>query len=111
MHLEERTELLGVRVVDAEGLRLGRLVTAYYTADPFAVVWLVVRLPGLSRRWRAVPAKDAGWADATQLRLRVAHRRAEVLASPAVDTNSMDTGPGRVPVERFYQSSSVGTPC
>jgi hypothetical protein len=111
MHLEEGIELLGVRVVDAEGRRLGRLATAYFTAEPFAVVWLVVRLPGLPRRWRAIPAQDAEWANATQVRLRVTHRRAEVLASPPVDTDSLDTSSGRAPVDRFYRSSPAYVPC
>jgi hypothetical protein len=66
-------------------------------------VWLVVRLPGLSRRWRAIPARDARWADATQVRLRVTYRRADVLASPEVTTETLDSSAGRDRVKQFYQ--------
>jgi hypothetical protein len=103
MRMEEGIELLGVRVVDADGHRLGRLASAYCTVDPSAVVWLVVRLPGLSRRWRAIPAADASWADATQIRLQVTWKRTEVLASPEVDADSLDSSAMRGLVERFYQ--------
>jgi hypothetical protein len=38
VRIEARIELLGVQVIDADGRRLGRVTTAYCTADPFAVV-------------------------------------------------------------------------
>jgi hypothetical protein len=57
-------------VVDEDGRRLGRLATAYgnYTPDLYHMVWLVVRLPGIRRRWRAIPARQACWDDAAQIR-------------------------------------------
>jgi hypothetical protein len=110
MRIEDGIDLLGVRVIDSDGRRLGRVATAYCTADPLAVVWLVVRLPGLSRRWRAIPAQDACWTDATHRRLGVTYQRAEVLASPDVTTDSLDFSAGRAPVERFYQPREVYSP-
>ena len=111
MRIEPGRWLLGVRVVDADGLRLGRVAAAYCTADPYAVVWVVVRLPGLRRRWRAVPADEACWADATQTRLRLVHRRVRVRASPAVDVDTLDSSAGRARVQRFYQPRPAYARC
>jgi hypothetical protein len=103
MQMEPGEQLLGVRVVDIGGNRLGRLAAAYCTPDPLVAVWLILRLTGVRRRWRAVPAQQARWTDATQTILRVGYPRSQVLSSPAVDENSLDTAAGRVPLEHFYQ--------
>lgn len=110
LRIEADPCLLGVRVVDIDGRRLGRLVAAYCTADPYMVAWVVVRLPGLRRHWRAVPAREAGWGDDTQTNLRVAHRRVQVLSSPAVDEDSLDTALGRARVARFYAAAGGDGP-
>ncbi len=102
MRIEPGTPVLGLRVVDPDGRRLGRLAAAYCTPDPLTAVWLVVRLPGVPRRWRAVPARDAVWHDPAQTTVRVAYPRPRVLASPPVDEDRMDTAAGRAPAERFY---------
>jgi hypothetical protein len=94
--------VLGLRVVDADGYSLGRVATAYCSPDPLRVVWLVVRVPGLRRRCRAVLASGACWHDEAHTVLRVSHRRAQVLSSPAADEESLDTALGRAPFEAFY---------
>jgi hypothetical protein len=89
-------------VVDEDGRRLGRLVAAYCAPDPYTVVWLVLRLPGVRRRWRAVPAELTQCNTASEISLQVPYRREQVLASPVVDEDSLDTSRCRGEVEAFY---------
>jgi len=106
------TELVGRPVVDEDGHRLGRVTTAYGTCTPdlYSVVWLVVRLPGIRRRWRAIPATEACWDDAGQTRLWVPYQRAQIQASPAVDHNALDDAARRNDVEQFYAAQTRISP-
>jgi hypothetical protein len=97
-------------VVDQDGYPLGRIAAAYCTPDPLTAVWFVLRLPGLRRRWRAVPARWAQWNDFTRTGLCVPYRREHVLASPVVDENSLDAAHYRGEVEVFYASRSPDPP-
>jgi hypothetical protein len=106
------THLLGMPVVDADGRRLGRVAAAYCTPAPYLVVWLVVRLPGVRRRWRAVPAEGAHRITGAATGLWVPYRREQVLASPVVDLDSLDSARRRAEVGAFYsraQSPSVAS--
>lgn len=110
MEIEWESRLLGVRVVDRDGHRLGRIAAAYYIPNPFTAVWFVLRLPGLRGRWRAVPARRAFWTDSAQTSVCVPYRRELVLASPVVDENSLDAVRRRGEVELFYASASGEPP-
>jgi hypothetical protein len=69
MNVQWQTQLRGRQVVDEDGRRLGRLATAYgnCTPDLYNVVWLVVRLPGIRPRWRAMPAEQTCGTPASQV--------------------------------------------
>jgi hypothetical protein len=106
-------EVLGLRVIDSDGRPLGRVGTAYCSSKPLALVWLVVRVSGLRRRFRAVPAFGACWNDHAGRVLRVRHRRSQVLASPIADDESLDTAHGRTRFEQFYAvtlQTAIATP-
>ena len=102
MEIEWGEDLLGLRVIDTDGRPLGRVAAAYCSPDPLTVVWLVVRVPGLRRRYRAVPAFGARWDDHARTVLHVCHSRAQVLSSPVADEDSLDTMLGRGRFEEFY---------
>jgi hypothetical protein len=108
MMIQRCERVLGVPVVDPDGNRLGRVAAAYCTPDPIRAVWLVLRLPGLRQRWRAVPAHNARWSNTAHTRLWVPHRRDQVLASPIVDEDSLDTAGGRGEVDLFYAAWPAG---
>ena len=106
MKIQWETQLLGLPVADEVGRRLGRVAAVYCTGDLSTVVWLVVRLPGIRRRWRAIPAGQACWDDAEQITLRVPFRRERVLASPNVDEDTLDSADRRNEVGQFYTARS-----
>jgi hypothetical protein len=108
--IEWDTQLLGSPVVDQDGHRLGRVAAAYCTPDLDTAVWFVLRLPGLRRRWRAVPARHADWNDTAHRSLWVPHRREQVLASPVVDEDSLEADGRRGEVEQFYAARPPGAP-
>jgi hypothetical protein len=95
-------------VLDVDGRRLGRVAAAYCTPAPDLVVWFVLRLPGLRRRWRAVPAEGAHWSTAARTVLWLADRRERVLGSPVVDEDSLGRARCRGEVEAFYAARHAG---
>ena len=106
MEIEWGDDPLGLRLIDTDGRPLGRVAAAYCSPHPLRVVWLVVRVPGLRRRCRAVPATSACWHDHARTALRVGHSRAQVLSSPVADVESLDTMHGRARFEEFYGLAS-----
>ena len=102
--------LLGRPVVDEASRRLGRVAAAYCTLDPDMVVWFVLRLPGLRRQWRAVPAEGAHWNNSAATVLWVPFPREQVLASPIVDEDSLGRARRRGEVEAFYAAQRTLAP-
>ncbi len=101
MKIQGEGQLLGIPVVDRDGRRVGRVLAAYCAPDRYSLVWLVLRLPGLRRRVRAVPSVHAQWRDSAD-GLEVPYRLEEIRDSPAVDENSLDSSAVREAVAAFY---------
>ena len=110
MKIQWESHLLGMPVVDADGRRLGRVAAGYCTPDPYLVVWFVLRLPGVRRRWRPVPAEGARGNTGAVTGLWVPYRREQVLASPVVDLDSLGTARCRSEVEAFYAAQRTLAP-
>jgi hypothetical protein len=110
VNIQWETQLLGMPVLDVDGRRLGRVGAAYWLPDPLRVVWFVVRLPGVRRRRRAVPAERAQWDTKAEIDLRVPYRHEQMLASPVVDEDSLGSASCRGEVEVFYAPQPAGAP-
>ena len=74
-------QLVGQRVYDRDGRRVGRVVEVTFGQDAFAPVWLIVVVSLVRREVRAVPAGEFSWRDAAGLTVPVT-RRSVLLAPP-----------------------------
>jgi hypothetical protein len=98
--IQSESQLLQLAVADADCRCLGRVVAVDCSPDPHTAAWFVLRLPGWPRRLRAVLAQHA---QAPAPACRVPYHRAQVLASPALTADRLDTG-SSAGVEAFYSS-------
>jgi len=104
------SQVLGLPIADQDGRSLGRIVTVDCSPqDPYTATWFVLRLNGLRRRWRAVPAQLAGWS-VTDGTLRVRLRRQIVLTSPALSCPSLAAADSRTAVKNFYAQVAFSLP-
>jgi hypothetical protein len=100
LKVQGEAQLLNVPVADSGGRRLGRVVAVHCSPDPYTAAWLIVRLRGLRRQLRAVPARDSHCTPTGEL--MVPYRRADVYASPALSSAALAGTVRRAAVEAFY---------
>jgi len=103
--VQGEAQLLHVPVADSGGRRLGRVVAVDCSPDPYSAAWLVLRLRGLRRQLRAVPAREANFPPIGEL--AVPYSRAVVRASPALSSTSLNVAVCRAAVEAFYAPGPV----
>jgi hypothetical protein len=90
MKIQYAEQVLDRRIRAADG-PLGRVVGIVRSADPYEVVWFVVRLTGLGRkRLRAVPASHVETSEPGELLVPVGSQ--SVLASPRLDVTTPTLG-------------------
>jgi len=79
--IQGSSQVLGQPVITTDGRRTGIVIRMRRRDDdPYTVTWMLIRLRGIRRRLRAVPA-----ADATVLPyrgVRVPYDRHQIIASP-----------------------------
>lgn len=100
MKVQGADQLVGQRVYDCDGRRLGRVVAVTFGPDAFAPLWLIVVVSLVRREVRAIPAGDLVWRASTGLTVPVTRRA--VLQSPPLKGARLDTLLSAA-LERHYQ--------
>jgi hypothetical protein len=102
--IQNEKQVLDAAVRDCQGRRLGRVAAVDCAPDLYTAAWMLLRLPGWRRRWRAMPASGAGWRAGEPV--SVAYRREVVLQSPTLSRQTRRIGLVRRELEAFYQVMS-----
>lgn len=99
MKLQGEEQVLGQALHDLIGRRIGRITAVTWAEDRWTAGWFTVRLPGVGRRARAVPAGRASCGGGG---LAVPYSPLQVRRSPAIES-PLPTATGLArEVARYY---------
>jgi hypothetical protein len=106
--IQGESQVFGQPIRDIDGRRFGRIVAVDCSPeDPYTATLFMVRLRGLRRRLRAVPAQQAQWHAAGGLQVPL--RRDVLLGSPDLSGSCLDAC-ARAAVQEYYRRRSNPVP-